>query len=201
MSTSTGIPSEVAGRLSQFPAIENAIAANSTNPSLSPLSNERNVLRTLVAFYHSETMWVYRTRATMELDVAQAPDTSPMSCPADADPAPVGMSVEDEELDRVLDDVDVVLLKGKRNQDPTLWMRRKKGFKLRLDGISTTFKPKNPVIACKAVSGRASMNQPIIEHPANGIQVLEMFETLLQSRMESCMRLERMVKESNDTQL
>lgn len=191
MSTTGALPLEVAGRLAQFPAMEHAIAAHTAaiNSKGTPMTNEVNVLNALVAFYHSETMWVLRTRASMELVLAEAP---PISAPS---PTSSTTTESEDAIDRVLKDVDVVLVKGKHAQNSTLLMRRKKGFKLRLDGISTTFQPKvkEGLVSCKAISSRASTPKPAGPPPAS--EVLDMFEQLLQSRMDSCMRLERMVRE------
>jgi hypothetical protein len=70
---------------------------------------------------------------------------------------------------------------GSRN---TLWMRRKRGFKLRLEGISTRGK-------------RRQTNAGHEAPPTPGVQILELFEKMMQSRMESCERMKFLVKDAN----
>jgi hypothetical protein len=66
----------------------------------------------------------------------------------------------------------------------TLGMRRKKGFKLKLEGISTRAK-------------RRETNLGLEAPPTPGVQMLEMFENMMQARMDSCERLRLLVKGAN----
>jgi len=63
----------------------------------------------------------------------------------------------------------------------TLWMRRKKSFKLKLEGISMRGKRRHANSA---------------HEPTPGVQILELFENMMQARMESCERVSRLVRDA-----
>jgi hypothetical protein len=139
-----------------------------------PLKSTIHLLDSLVAFYQHERMWVYRTRAILE---ETFPNPSVMginqsiptssSPPAKKDEAPIN----DPLLSR-----------------QTRWTSRKKGFsKLRLNGI----RPKR-VVSAIAVD---EVRQREYLHPRE--QLLEMFEKMMESRMESCQRINKLVRDAN----
>lgn len=145
-----------------------------------------NLLNSLVAFYHQERMWVYRTRASLELVLEAAP-----SAGSDA-------TISSTDSDLPMDEegctsLAVVRPQGSVKMEPTspkgihtstLWMRRKKSFKLKLEGISTRSRKR-----------RTSQGQDV--PPTPGVQILEVFENMMQARMESCERVSRLVKDAN----
>ena len=139
-----------------------------------PLKSTIHLLDSLVAFYQNERMWVYRTRAKLE---EAFPDPSVMdpttqsvpgssSPPARKDETPINETLPSRQ---------------------TRWTRRKKGFKLRLNGI----RPKRVVSAIPVDQDR----KPEYLHPRE--QLLEMFEKVMESRMESCQRINKLVRDAN----
>ncbi|KAF8556987.1 hypothetical protein OG21DRAFT_428154 [Imleria badia] len=95
-----------------------------------PVESTISLLESLVAFYHQERMWVYRTRAQLEMGLLHhGPDSQPDTTDAELhdDPDSPGHSPPDG---------------GKTAENaapspPTKWLKRKKAFNLRLEGIST----------------------------------------------------------------
>ena len=144
-----------------------------------PLKSSINLLDSLVAFYQHERMWVYRTRAMLEEafpNPSVGMDPTIQSISASSSP-PMG---NDE---------------APTNEPPpshqTRWSRRKKGFKLRLDGI----RPKRVVSAIPVDQN----SQPEYIHPRE--QLLEMFEKMMESRMESCQRINKLIRDANRANL
>jgi hypothetical protein len=147
-----------------------------------------SLLESLVAFYHQERMWVYRTRASLELVLEAAPSGNSDSVISSADSdLPKEEGAEEEQESTTVNAVGMQTLDGVRAESTsssglrtTLWMRRKKGFKLKLDGISTR--------------GKRRQANPGLEAPLTpGVQMLELFENMMQARMESCERLSKLV--------
>ena len=66
------------------------------------------------------------------------------------------------------------------------WMRRKNVMRLKIDGIAVHQRKRRPV--------RASHTEP-------GARLLEMFSELMDSRMESCQRVQRLVRNANRADL
>lgn len=139
----------------------------------SPLRSTIHLLDSLVAFYQHERMWVYRTRAMLE---EAFPDPSVMDptiqpVPASSSPPASNEAPTNESLP----------------SHQTRWTRRKKGFKLRLNGI----RPKRVISAIPVDQVR----QVEYLHPRE--QLLEMFEKMMESRMESCQRINKLVRDAN----
>jgi hypothetical protein len=138
-----------------------------------PLKSTIHLLDSLVAFYQHERMWVYRTRAMLEeafpnptvitQSISNPASSSP---PAKNDEAPINEPLPSRQ---------------------TRWTRRKKGFKLKLNGI----RPKRVVPAIPVDQVR----QLEYLHPRE--QLLEMFEKMMESRMESCQRINKLVRDAN----
>lgn len=142
-----------------------------------PLKSTIHLLDSLVAFYQHERMWVYRTRAMLEeafpiMDPTTQYNPASSSPPAKKDEVPINEPL-------------LPLLPLPSRQ--TRWTRRKKGFKLRLNGI----RPKR-VISTIPVD---QVRQLEYLHPRE--QLLEMFEKMMESRMESCQRINKLVRDAN----
>ena len=164
----------------------NLYALSPTKPQHSTrrIDHSINLADSLLAFYHQERMWCYRTRASLELILEPGPST-----------ASDGSITSSAESDATAEEGDtpslaVVRPHGNIKAEPasptnmqatTLWMRRKRSFKLKLEGIST-----------KSRKRRTAKGQDA--PPTPGIQILEMFERLMQARMESCERVSKMMK-------
>jgi len=133
-----------------------------------PLKSTIHLLDSLVAFYQHERMWVYRTRAMLE---EAFPNPSVMDPTSQSIPASPSPSARNDEVPP---------------SHQTRWMHRKKGFKLRLDGIR--FRPKRAIPVDQ-------IRQPEYLHPRE--QLLETFEKMMESRMESCQRINKLVRDAN----
>lgn len=151
-----------------------------------------NLLDSLVAFYQHERMWVYRTRAVLE-EAFEQPSAITSSNP-DADipnedslPSPSESSSSSPPSPVTVSDVDK--LGGPKSpragQPPSRWMRRKRGFKLKLEGIA---KPRR--LASKPL-GRNQHDQDAKEH------ILQLFEKMMEDRMESCQRVTKLVRNAH----
>lgn len=164
----------------------NALTTPPGSPRVShSIDSTINLLDSLKAFYHQERMWVYRTRASLELVLEAAP-----SAGSDATMSSTGsdMTMDSEEGGTTL----AILPRGRVKAEPTspadlrattLWTRRKKGFKLKLEGISMRSRKRQ-------VHGQDAP-------PTQGVQILELFENMMQTRMESCERVSRLVKDAH----
>ncbi|KAF9008945.1 hypothetical protein BDQ17DRAFT_1349255 [Cyathus striatus] len=175
--------------------------------SENPLKSTINLLDSLVSFYQHERMWVYRTRAMLEEAFPDPPIMSshnnnnnnnnnpssssssssaysagiyPQPLPSPSTSAvssgPIGSFVPADNAER-------------GSQPQTRWMRRKRGFKLRLEGLA----PKN-----RRVLSAAQPQQDTLQ-PRE--QILEMFEKMMEARMESCERVNKLVRNANRANL
>lgn len=137
-----------------------------TVPDEDRLKSAINVLDSLIAFYQHERMWVYRTRAILQEafpntdSTTQSPSLPPIEAPIN------------EPL----------------TSNQTRWMRRKKGFKLRLDGI----RPRRVISVDQS-------RQPGYLHRRE--QLLEIFEKMMESRVESCQRISKLIRDANRADL
>lgn len=189
-----------------------AIAMNTLLPTppsspprveLLPVESTISLLENLVAFYHQERMWVYRTRAQLEMSF-QNRDATAATAPTQ------------DEVETLQEEPDSA--EEEETSEMTKWTKRKKAFGLKLEGISTT--RGMPTVARGGVGkqrARSSMmQQPMTASFAHssqtqtsgpqpslilgagerepGVQILEMFERMMQARMESCERVTRMVR-------
>ena len=143
-----------------------------------PLKSTIHLLDSLVAFYQHERMWVYRTRAMLE---EAFPNPSVMEPTTQSIPASSSLPVRND--DAPINEPQNEPLPSRQ----TRWTRRKKVFKLKLNGI----RPKRVVSAIPVDQVR----KPEYLHPQE--QVLEMFEKMLESRMESCQRINKLVRDAN----
>ncbi|KAF9247330.1 hypothetical protein BU15DRAFT_22767, partial [Melanogaster broomeanus] len=147
------------------------------NIDLHPVENTISLLESLVAFYHQERMWVYRTRAQLEMGLIQRATESPFDDSTNIDSegeddSPISPPGQSQSKSPSSSDP----VKSPDNTSPpTKWLKRKKAYNLRLEGISST---------------RGMLPPP-------SVQILEMFERMMQSRMESCERVTRMVRGAN----
>lgn len=260
---------------------------------LHPIENTITLLESLVAFYHQERMWVYRTRAQLEMDMMQRAEeaaanesasatgeaendgrrsgsTSPHQSTSHSPPQAQSDALASQQPSATSS-------QGTSPSPPTKWLKRKKAFNLRLEGISTSkgglnrprpyppHRPRQgsslnpagpqppptqqphafyPPPAPNHMLGPATttLTSPYLCHPsfattfgppssstqpstypqapthstipdshqaaiplvlgAGGrepcVQILEMFEKMMQARMESCERVTRMVRSATN---
>lgn len=162
------------------------------------------LLDSLTSFYQQEQYWVHHTRAALELAITKgidAPDASPASsCPV-SPAASDASSCEGVRIKAEPDDTGLAspaastssllasppppqhasaLAPSAHQQAASRWLRRKNQMRLHLSGISTT-KRRRPA--------RAPPTEP-------AARLLEMFAELVDARMESCQRMEKLVRES-----
>lgn len=97
-----------------------------------PVESTISLLESLVAFYHQERMWVYRTRAQLEMGLLHhasdsQPDTPDTELHDDSD-SPGQSQRSSPDGGKTAENVSP--------SPPTKWLKRKKAFNLRLEGIS-----------------------------------------------------------------
>ena len=146
-----------------------------------PDKSTTHLLDSLVSFYRQEMMWVYRTRASLELVELAGPSTgSKADSPSTTEPSPA-----------IATDVDATPVKLEPFTMPptpsTRWVRRKQNFKLRLDTLPQLERSRPP-----SQEDRVS---------TSGVRVLELFESMIAARMESCERVNRLVRKANRANL
>ncbi|KAF9534191.1 hypothetical protein CPB83DRAFT_843839 [Crepidotus variabilis] len=150
------------------------------------LKSTANVVDSLVAYYQHEKMWVYRTRAALEDAFSPATDGEvqyhqQQSYAREGRPYGLPTPIEREGLFQGLDS-------GPGDQgdmSPSRWKARKRGFKLKLEGIRA-----------KRVINTQSPDQL---HPRE--QILEMYEKMMEGRMQSCQRVSKMIQDANRAKL
>ncbi|TFK29376.1 hypothetical protein FA15DRAFT_752826 [Coprinopsis marcescibilis] len=165
-----------------------SMASDSAPPHL---KSTINLLDSLIAYYQQERMWVYRTRA--ELDGYPKADASASAVtPTPSTPPEDHATIAKVEETNDLPDAESSGSAKNITSASSRWSKRKKGFKLRLEisqpRIASTV---HPVAASSSRSGSI----PQREH------ILEMFEKMMESRMESCERLNRLVRNANRAHL
>ncbi|KAG1752661.1 uncharacterized protein EDB91DRAFT_1103721 [Suillus paluster] len=168
---------------------------------LHPVESTITLLENLVAFYHQERMWVYRTRAQLEMSLQERDASAAAAATQDEE----DMEKEEEEPDS-----------AEETSETTKWMKRKKAFGLKLEGIATTrgmprggIMKQRPILRQPISAGFAHSNQTQISGSGQptlvlgaggrepGVEILEMFERMMQARMESCERVTRMVRNAS----
>ncbi|KAI0322519.1 hypothetical protein OF83DRAFT_1161202 [Amylostereum chailletii] len=137
------------------------------------------LLNSLVSFYQQESLWVHRTRAALELALtSQGRDSITAAAEAKAI---AGSPVKHEPPSSP----------SPLNKRNTRWMQRKKSFNmnLKLDPIAPS------------VLARRRRRRGAAPAPEAGTRLLELFGQLMESRMESCNRVSRLVQEANRADL
>ncbi|KIJ20279.1 hypothetical protein PAXINDRAFT_178822 [Paxillus involutus ATCC 200175] len=109
---------------------------------LHPVESTLSLLESLVAFYHQERMWVYRTRAQLEMDLIQRvsesqSDSSTTFETEEGDGSPTSPPGRIQSRSPSVSDAGTTA-DGSPPSPPTKWLKRKKAFNLRLEGISST---------------------------------------------------------------
>ena len=142
------------------------------------LSSTTKMLDSLISYYQQERMWVYRMRAqeacTPQL-IDERPDQVQQAQPDSTSDFSMGSSVESHSVDE-----------GSSPDGQTRWMHRKRGFKLRLEGIRS-----------KGVTPLQFVQEQSVEDLQPREQILEKFEKMMEARMESCQRVNKLVQEAS----
>ncbi|KAF8663402.1 hypothetical protein AX16_000974 [Volvariella volvacea WC 439] len=176
------------------PPVSPRIGTHTQDQPDSSLQSTLNLLDNLVSFYQQERLWVHQTRASL-VDVYQQ-QQSPAHCGADdfdqsqfmpspppstAPAEPDGIIIKTESVPDMPISTSIV--------PSSRWTRRKRGFKMHLDGISSTNRRTSP------------HHHPSHAHPYPRERILEMFEKMMEARMESCERVNRLVRDANRVEL
>jgi hypothetical protein len=152
------------------------------SPPFSPRAPEPNkstvlLLESLVSFYRQEMMWVYRTRAALDSELGSSANGIPDSTDdRSTTPSPTIAAQDDA-------NVKAEPLTSPPLSPATRWRRRKQNFKLRLDGFPQSHRLRQ------------------VGESKSGVRVLELFESMMEARMESCERVHRLVKAANRANL
>ncbi|KAI0045317.1 hypothetical protein FA95DRAFT_1561268 [Auriscalpium vulgare] len=159
------------------------------------------LINSLVSFYQQESLWVHRTRAALELALAAAPahphDPSsshppPASYASDGTLSLSDLSVADDQSIRP--ELGSPPPQGKVHPD-SRWLQRKKSFKLKIEGMPPH------TLQRRRRSRRPAEPQAPPSASETGTRLLELFGQLMESRMESCHRVSRLVREANRADL
>ena len=152
------------------------------------------LLNSLVSFYQQESLWVHRTRAALELALtAKGRDSITAAATAKA----LSSSSTDSSAD-LTEDSDVQSIKAEPTTPPpslgkvhpkSRWLQRKQSFKLKLEGIGPHSLNRRQRRMRRDASAEA------------GTRLLELFGQLMEARMESCHRVNRLVREANRVDL
>jgi hypothetical protein len=152
-----------------------------------PLKSTINLLDSLVAFYQHERMWVYRTRAVLE-EAFDAPPAITPSAPnsemRDENPLPSPSGSSSSSLSSEASTTENEGESSRTGQVQSRWMRRKRGFNLRLEGITKPKRFSKPL-------QMDHQDQDAKEH------ILQLFEKMMENRMESCQRVNKLVRNAN----
>ena len=156
-----------------------------------PVDTSVVLLNSLVSFYQQESLWVHRTRAALELALtAKGRDSITAAATAKA--------LSSDSSASLTDDSDVQSIKAEPTTPPpsvgkmhpkSRWMQRKQSFKLRLEGIGPQSLHRRNRRMRRDATAEA------------GTRLLELFGQLMEARMESCHRVNRLVREANRADL
>ncbi|KAJ3492955.1 hypothetical protein NMY22_g20277 [Coprinellus aureogranulatus] len=127
-------------------------------------------------------MWVYQFRANLESGPSETP-TSENSSPDSSE----GLSYPPDSAREPSSG------KAKDREANSRWSRRKRGFKLRLEGLSS--KPKRITLAQSGQTVDSYASPPSRE------DILAMYEKMMESRMESCQRINKLIHSANRANL
>ena len=185
--------------LYRSPSPDNVLPTPPQSPTTREVARSAvNLLDSLESFYQQERYWVHHTRAALELTITKgidAPSRPGLPSPASSSSSslegalsPASSTTSDATA------VDVPIIKMEPEPSPpslllppsTRWMRRKNMMRLKIDGISVDRRKRRP--------SRAPQTEP-------SARLLEMFSELMDARMESCQRVQRMVRNANRADL
>jgi hypothetical protein len=136
------------------------------------------LLDSLTEFYQKESAWVYRARAALELAAYQTPIAGLSKNEPLPTPPPSATQTSEEGLPTTPAVKTEPTSPVPASTSGTRWLERKKNFKLHLEGISTTNK------------------RPVQRREASE-RLLVMFQNMLETRVESCQRVNQLVRNAN----
>ena len=154
------------------------------------------LLNSLVSFYQQESLWVHRTRAALELaltakgrdSITAAAAAKALSSSADSSAC---LTDEPSEVQSIKAEPTTPPPSLGKVHPKSRWMQRKQSFKLRLEGIGP-----------HSLHRRHRRLQRDRDNASEaGTRLLELFGQLMEARMESCHRVNRLVREANRVDL
>ncbi|KAK7695417.1 hypothetical protein QCA50_000053 [Cerrena zonata] len=165
--------------------------ASLPTPPSSPRANEVQhsavgLLDNLTAFYQQERYWVHHTRAALELAISKGIDAAPVMPLASPCDSTMSSCESDASLPIIKSEPEstsIIIPESQSANRKSLWMRRKAGMKLKLEGLAPAHRRRRP--------HRAPTTEP-------GTRLLEMFSELVDARMESCQRVSRLLRETSN---
>ncbi|KAI0677495.1 hypothetical protein C8Q78DRAFT_1002946 [Trametes maxima] len=175
------------------PSPDNVLPTPPQSPTVDQVADSTAILLdSLEQFYQQERYWAHHTRAALELSLTKGIDApavadapSPSSSTQSAlSPSPSAMSditAVDSPVVKMETDAALPPPPSRSARGP-LWARRKNMMRLKLDGISLHQRKRRPL--------RAPPTEP-------ATRLLEMFSELMDARMESCQRVQRLVRSAN----
>lgn len=148
------------------------------------------LLNSLVSFYQQESLWVHRTRAALELALtAKGRDSITAAATAKALSSADSSLTEDSDLQSIKAEPTTPPPSLGKVHPKSRWLQRKQSFKLKLEGIGPHSLHRRQRRMQRDASAEA------------GTRLLELFGQLMEARMESCHRVNRLVREANRVDL
>jgi len=146
-----------------------------------------DLLDSLLDFYHQERAWVQRTRIALEVALQQVKQSdllpSPPSESASTSNTECSDKLHPHERPHPASD----------EQPVSQWSRRKKGFKLKLNGLGPHNDRIIPVQPLRRITSHRDFSQRK--------QILDMLDQMMEARMESCQTINRLVRNANRADL
>jgi len=162
-----------------------------------------NILDSLVSFYQQERMWVYRTRAQLE----DMQDSDPSDCSTDSqlgESSRHPLILPSLSLSTTSAAADSADSRVEHQPPPSSlppeqpvsrWERRKQAYKMRLDlGQKSKRTMVEQSAAVHSTRLATDGSQP-------SVHILELYDTMMESRMESCQRINRLIRNANRANL
>jgi hypothetical protein len=166
-------------------------------------------LQALQAFYANANVWVHQTRAALfELAIARGSDEAQVaSSDVVTRPSPAPSDVTEPDQPQTQPQPATAEEQSAR---ATRWTRRKNTMKLelKLDGIGARRRLRRaesrpaPSLVKPVTSSDNAAAESVVPLPGDHIaHMLQLFGQLVDSRMESCQRMERLVREAHQADL
>ncbi|KAH9846986.1 hypothetical protein C2E23DRAFT_850733 [Lenzites betulinus] len=179
------------------PSPDNGLPTPPQSPTCRQLAHPAAVLLdSLEHFYQQERYWAHHTRAALELALTKGVDAPPpLDAPSPSSSTQSALSpasstssdataVDDSPIVKM--ETDATLPPSPSRASATRWMRRKNMMRLKLDGVALHQRKRRPT--------RAPPTEP-------AARILEMFSELMDARMESCQRVQRLVHSTHHEDL
>lgn len=142
-------------------------------PDQNSLQPTIQLFDSLIDFYRQQCIWASRTRTALR-EAAQRDTEFDVEYMSGSLPSPPDSTIEQECSEKSSPE--------SPKQTLSRWQRRKTGFKLRLDGLDRK---------------RVYRSENLVQRE----RILQMFEKMIEARLESCERVNRLVRNANRADL